>query len=239
MKKLILILCLILLPILCYAGGVMMMGGGTPAGAPPAGIDLTLDKQVGSDDGGTGTVTITKPTGTVDGDFLLAVFSVPYGKTLTTLSGWTLISTATYGYAQHAIYTYYKRASSEGANYVWQVSAASYAQGVIWRITGVVGTGSPEDCTRAYNFVDDGSTAVSSTSITTATNGAAVVQLGGTNDNYISLSSTTLTERYDNGIEVFIMGDVQASAGASGTKTGTLGTSRPFGVYLIALKPAP
>jgi len=36
MKKFILALCLILLPTLAWAAGVMMMGSGTPAAAPPA-----------------------------------------------------------------------------------------------------------------------------------------------------------------------------------------------------------
>jgi hypothetical protein len=203
-----------------------------------AAIDLTGNIQTGFADYATDLV-ITKPTGTVDNDMLVAVVIWDArSTTITPPSGWTTIATSTTAYGDWAGGCYRKRASSEGATYTWTMNSYYLAYGSIQRIPGVITTGDPLDSTTSTTASNDGGTTISSTSITTGTNNSAVIQLGVTHGDYTSLSATTLTERLDNGLWTFITGDVQATAGASGAKTGTLGVSHPWITFMISLKEA-
>lgn len=67
-------------------------------------------------------VTVTKPTGTVNGDYMLAVTHGYTGDTtFAAPSGWTLIDAYNeVGGSALRSRAYYKFASSEGASYVWQ-----------------------------------------------------------------------------------------------------------------------
>lgn len=82
------------------------------------------------------TLTITKPTGVVDNDLLVAII---YGGGLAEInsvpSGWTLIQQQTTSNALE-LSTYYKVASSEGASWQWGFDASGQVAGVVLRITG-------------------------------------------------------------------------------------------------------
>lgn len=90
-------------------------------------------------------ITINKPTGTVDGDLLIAFIAcgaTATTPTVNTLSGWTLIRTDAVTVAggatsnQHCR-SFWKIASSEGTNYAWTFSAsADEATGEIHRVNG-------------------------------------------------------------------------------------------------------
>lgn len=87
------------------------------------------------------TIVLTKPSGTVDGDLMVAVLAWDVGgsaKTLATLSGWTLIKSdpLTYGTGFAGFATYYKVASSEGASYTWTFSGTVTSWGATVRISG-------------------------------------------------------------------------------------------------------
>jgi hypothetical protein len=69
--------------------------------------------------------TISKPTGTVDGDFLLGVIYVEDDIAVTLPAGWTLIVTYDHPNTPFDIVIAYKRASSEGANWTWTHASAS------------------------------------------------------------------------------------------------------------------
>jgi hypothetical protein len=176
--------------------------------------------------------TINKPTNTADGDFLISVLQISTNITYTLPAGWTLIVDYADGNYFHTVVAY-KRASSESANWTW-VHASAGTIGFVQRITGVIATGDPEDCTRSV--LNSNGAALNWPSITTATDGAAVIGIFG--DYYSgSVASTSLTERIDiTGIGLF--SDLQATAGVSGNKTGTLtGNSAIWQTILIALRP--
>ena len=207
----------------------------TNSSTQSTGIDLALNIQHGGS-GGDYQTTVTKPTGTVDGDFLLMAVSAGNASCGTlTATGWTLITKYIYNGTDLVEHIYYKRAASEGATYTFDCNAGAYTDAIIWRITGVVTSGSPLDVAVGTNEGDG--TAISNSAIVTATNGAAVIQIIGTSNDYTTLSGTTLTERYDDGVVIAAAGSIQASAGSSGTKSGTIGTSRAWGSVLLALKP--
>lgn len=230
----ILVLLAALIPSSAVMGwGVMTMSGG--AGGAPAspGIALNLDIQHDQSEGETTTV-LPKPTGTVDGDFLLTAISIGSSRTITTLSGWTLITAYNFS-TDYRVYVWYKRASSEGTDYTWTASGGAYTEGICWRMTGVVSTGDPQDATLCI-ATGEGAT-VTATAITTATANAAVIQIISTSNDYTTLSGTTMTERYDSGVTMGVAADIQPSAESSGNKQGTLGTERTWGTVLLALKP--
>ncbi len=178
----------------------------------------------------------TKPTNTVDGDFLLAALTITGTEADPTCTGWTKIVSAVYE-TYTKIVIYYKRASSEGAS--WSFSWPSYDDGCgfVKRITGVIATGDPEDCVRSVNNADYESPMEWST-ITTATDGAAVIGIEGSGYGGCTISASTLTERIDIA-GIGMIGDVQTTAGATGEKTATFTPDvTGYVAILLALKPA-
>lgn len=105
---------------------------------------------------GSTTFTVTKPTGTVDGDFLVVVIGTASdGSTLVVSgvpSGWTLkqetVNTPTAATAR--VYIYYKIASSEGASWDWTLNtsgATHFYAGCALRISGTNQINSSDDGT--------------------------------------------------------------------------------------------
>ena len=180
--------------------------------------------------------TIAKPTGVVDGDFLLAGIYVEGDIAVTAPSGWTLIANVDHVTVAMDLWLYYKRASGEGASWLWTHSSAP-SSGWVWRLTGVVASGDPENATRSVND-QGGSATVTWNSITTATDGALVIALCSQYDTAGRFSGSTLTERLDMD-DLFVSADVQATAGATGNKTATSSESASYqSAVLLALKPA-
>ncbi len=87
-------------------------------------VSVVASNTGNANSGGTGTfsVAITKPTGTADGDLLIAHFQTSDSTlTVDTLAGWTLKdSDLTSG--NGSTYIFYKMASSEGSSYTWTVN---------------------------------------------------------------------------------------------------------------------
>ncbi len=70
-------------------------------------------------------VTLNKPTGTVDGDYLLAAFLISSGASVSAVpSGWTQDYTTAIGGAQR-FYVYKKLASGEPASWSWTLSTST------------------------------------------------------------------------------------------------------------------
>jgi len=103
----------------------------------------------------TGTsMVINKPTGTVDGDLMIAYFSAAVsGNTMTTLAGWTAISQLNTNDQSHF---FYKVASSEGSNYTWSHWNANNNAiiGTICTFRNTAQT-SPYEIVTAYDSVSD------------------------------------------------------------------------------------
>lgn len=195
-------------------------------------IDLTLQYATtayGSRDN----TSVTAPTGTTSGDFLLASLYIE-SDTAVSATGWTLIVRLNHSSSVMNQYVYYRRATGSGDNFATTHSSAA-TEGYVKRITGVVATGDPEDCTRS---TAEGVDNVTAGSITTATDGAALVMLA---SNYQggAWSSSDITERIDITGQSWLGADVQATAGASGTKTADSVNGTNYCATLIALKPNP
>jgi hypothetical protein len=95
-----------------------------------------VESQASNTASSTTSLTITKPTGTVEGNLLVAFVSISISGDIATVpSGWTAYdASATYG-NYHA---YYKEAgASEGADYTWGDGSSCDWVGVIFRVSGV------------------------------------------------------------------------------------------------------
>lgn len=200
-------------------------------------IDVSLEYNLKN--GGAGTTvntTVTKPTNTVDGDFLLALIYIE-SPTIAADSpaGWTLINETMAGDSSFRNILYYKRASGEGASWTWTHSSA-FTAAFVKRFTGVVASGDPEDTTRSTNSGNNNTPIW--TGITTNTNGAALLGIEGFYNGTSRRSASTLTERIDD-VDIFLQADLQATAGSTGNLTATdSDTGDQWVTQFIALKPA-
>lgn len=245
MKRWLSTLALLAAALLCTGATIHIPGPLVPAAA---GGSINLG-QAFSNFSSSGTVTdigpITKPAGTVDGDFLLGIFvarddaaAVP----ITLPSGWTSIVEVTDpGFRVATTHVAYRRASSEPSTYTATHAAALVNAGVIWRLTGVVGSGDPESGTRSVVHDNVGGFSWSATGMTTANNNAAVISIRVHRNIAITASNMQMngvacTERIDVD-KIAICADILATAGATGTFTGDDTQDNDRTLVVFALKP--
>ena len=189
-------------------------------------------------------VSITKPTGTVEGDVMVAnIYGVGSDTiTVTPPSEWMLVSETSV--SGQIMATYFKVAgASEPSSFSWSVTGGLQNQGGITTYYGV-DTSNPID---SYsNQSNSASTSYTAPSVTTTVDNAMLVgafgAVAGGNPDTVTPPSE-FTERYDvgqnnDGPACLESSDyVQASAGASGDKVATGQSGVNIG-HLIALKPA-
>jgi len=188
-----------------------------------------------------GNLTITKPTGTADGDILVAVcYNEISAAAWTAPAGWAQWGTGQAVYNANAwINAYWKRAASEGASWQFNISTT-------WRViavaafSGALATGDPIDVGPTGAGANDTTPAVATQ--TTITDNAMMLALHG-NYNGAPLtgiaSGTTLAQGpYLGGTEIWYA--AKTPAGASGATTWThesLGNGQ-WASYHLAIKPA-
>ncbi len=181
--------------------------------------------------------TMSAPANVAVGNFLLAALTKWDNAATTPPGGWASIQKLNHSYGHSVELFYYRYAS--GASWEW-VHGNTSTIGFVWRFTGVVASGDPEDCAGTENE-SGGTDPLSCASITTATAGACLVQVFTGSDDTITWSSETLTERFENtsgANSIAACADLQAGAGASGAKAGTPSGWAAGLSVLIALKPA-
>lgn len=113
------------------------------------------------------TATVTKPTGTVDNDIMVAGVSITTAVAITAPAGWT-IAYSKIGSANSS-YVFWKRASSEGANFAFTWSGNANAVATVSSYQNAVTTGSP------FDFISGNA----NTSTTAWTTGAGTIQGSG------------------------------------------------------------
>ena len=205
---------------------------------PPMAINPSLAVAVAATFDYRTNTTLSKPTGTVDGDFLLAAITVGApDQTVTAPAGWTQIGSTVTITGRNNLQIYYKRASSEGTDWTWTHSY-SVSGGAVWRLTGVVASGDPQDATLNSTTVEYGPTGITNSSITTGTDGALVVQIACVYYQAEDITSHTMTLRANCDDHITMSGDLQTTAGATGTKTVGFAGYQYAISFLIAIKPA-
>lgn len=185
--------------------------------------------------GGVSALAINKPTGTVDGDIMVAVMANGNGTTWTGDTGWTeIIDQGAHPYLRAA----YKVASSEGSSY-------SFTGGTGTK-TGFIATfrGFQYDTVSSSvtTLLGDGSLAITGI---TAAGGILIAAYAMPSGNTLQTSSTpsgmlSLAAASSAGVTDIFGYWQQIAAGATGTRSSTLGDSSGTfnnGGILIALKP--
>lgn len=180
------------------------------------------------------------PSGTLDGDIMVAFVSISNTTTvLTDATGWTFLEETLPGATQR-IRSYWRRAASEPASYTWSISPSAAFGVAVSSIRDCLASGTPIDGSVTENT---GATATATaTGITTANNNTMLV-MGAHALGTRSYSASTLTECHDTvgealtGPSTFVAAGIQASAGASGNKDATLSSSSSWGAQLVAIKP--
>ena len=112
-------------------------------GTPSASLAFRASNQAS----GTGTsAVVTKPAGTIDDDIMIAIVTHREQNNITAPAGWSnLANQSASAPVAHFTGVYWKRASSEGADYTFTWAASSLYRAVIASFSGAITTGSPFD----------------------------------------------------------------------------------------------
>lgn len=183
---------------------------------------------------------IAKPTGTVDGDAMVAIVNANNSATITPPAGWTLINTVD-PVTEATISTYYKKASSEGSDYTFTIGSSERTSGGIISFSGSF----------ASNFIDvssvnsatGGTDAPRASSVTTTVANTMLVYLSSYDNSdtapvYTIAAGITQAVQTTGASKTIIGYKSQAAAGATGTINTTWDGSSSYycGNHLIAIK---
>lgn len=194
---------------------------------------------------GSNTLTINKPADTADADIMLAFvagFDSDGTPTLSAPAGWTQIATRTNTGILKRYSCWWKRASGEGASYDFTkngTASNAFMSGFIASASGCAAGGDPVNVySNEVYIVND--TTIRAAGVTTTLDDCLLVFLGSQGAT-VRCSFSTLTERLDttpSNESLYCATGLQASAGASGDKDGTLASSSTQKhAFLVALSP--
>jgi hypothetical protein len=199
---------------------------------------MTAQWQSFASDSGTvgGDPTVTKPTGTVDGNLLIAYTIATAGNTITAPAGgatWNLHAVSLGVNAR----LWWKIASGEPANYTFVNSGAGNSQVVVVRVTNF-NAANPIDV--ASGFSGTGTLVIPS--VTPTGPDRLLLQLVAKNSNTTFTGPGTATERWDALAGGFgsAGGDEVVGAAATGTRTWTPSSANvtPGVGFMVAINPA-
>ncbi len=185
---------------------------------------------------GATTITINKPTGTVDKDLMVALVSIRGTATVTAPVGWVQVVNSAYSFYLRKTVWYKVATASEPANYQWTFSASTAAAGGIASFYGV-------RTTNPVNIADTtpqtaNSNTVTATSVTTTENDALALALFTDRIDTAFTPAAGMTERFESrstgggGISVALDSMIQLTAGATGNKTSTVTSARNSGTQV-------
>ena len=179
---------------------------------------------------GSTSLTITKPAGAVEKDLLVALVSVRNNGTVTAPTGWTQVVNSAYSFYLRKSVWYKVAGASEPANYTWTFGTSGAAAGGISAFYGIKTSTAPGPLNVADTTPQTANSGtVTATSITTTTNNALVLAFFTARNNTTFTQAAGMTELYEvgasGGIDIATDSMIQVTAGATGNKTSTLGTS--------------
>ena len=171
-------------------------------------------------------LTLTKPTGTVDNDILIAWITKETTTTPGIPTGWTLIPNQAGVANSRSCHKYWKRASSEGASWTWTF-ASTWRTGYVSAYSGGETSGDPLDPASPTAMSESASASTLATpSQTTTVANVMLIASGyhilGFSAGWVAPAGMTDRVEFQNcsGYDV-----LQAGIGASGTKTIDSGAS--------------
>ena len=218
----------------------MVVAAFKPSNAPVALLSVS------SNSANANTVTVTKPSGTADGDYLVATAGTR-GGTCSAPAGWTSVGEVTYDTNRSTVF--YRIASSEGASYIFTNNGG--ASGIAVGITAITGAATGTAPTYAGQANASSSTATAPT-ITPAANSLIMLVCSGNSSSIsfsapaIATSDPGLTEQYEShapnnggdGVATVLATGVRAQATATGSGTMTMSGAQTSAGQLVSVAPA-
>jgi PKD repeat protein len=189
-------------------------------------------------------VTLTRPSGLLDGDVLVANIDADANPTMSAVpAGWTAVTGALTDTTYARVFSYYHvvaGAAAEPSSYVFRLSAAERWGGGITAFHGVDGT-TPFDTGAATKVITSSATSIVVPAVTTSTPGAMLV--GGVGVNSLTTTLTPpsgWTEAWeaDGGQDADLAYRAMPVAGATGTSAWTPSVGNSGAGWVRALKPA-
>lgn len=209
--------------------------------AAPAGVGGIAFRNSASSSGlADTTITMAKPTGTADGDLMIAVIgSSSQTPTMTTAAaGWTAYSWSPVdGATDSRLWVYWKIASSEGASWDWVMSAGGQFVWGAASYSGVNGVAPNDNSAGASNA---SATDHTTPTITTNVTNTMIVAVFCSDQAGAATWSSAMDERFDLQDGQFValaLYDAAQAAAGTVSKTATASTSDIAAVAIIALKP--
>jgi len=181
----------------------------------------------------TASLVINKPTGTVEGDIMVALYGSNSGVTWASASGWTEVIDQ--GAAPSLSVAYKVAGASEDANYTFTSSVSRFLSGAILTFRGA-----------AYDVVGSvaTNTTMTASAITLSSNSSAIIAGffdNGTSRTWSNPTSGLISAATDsdaNAPSFAIYYQLNVSSGSTGSKTATpSGTNNPASI-LVGLKPS-
>ena len=185
-------------------------------------------------------VTVVKPSGTVENDILLACLYLENQEAVTPPSGFAELTGAggtQVGYTpDYDVHIFWKRAgASEPANYTFSWTTSNWR--TIWmaRCDGTIASGDPTD---PESFLASATSSLSMTApgVTTTVDDTLILFCGTNGDSRTVTPPSGMTERIEFS-NVYLATVAQTSAGATGDKTATLSDTSWNTGSLVVLKP--
>lgn len=222
--------------------GLITVAGSTSTGSVTAGASTTSNAGTA-----TSTVSLTKPSGVVNGDILIAQITADQLPSIsTTPSGWSAlpgVPALSIGSGAR-VFTYYHKvvtASSEPSSWSWQLSAAQKWGGGVTVYHGVSAT--TPFSGNGTSKVDSSyaATSLAVPGVTTANSGSMVVSgLGCDCSSFTASPPSGSTKPWEATAGQYASEAyaAKASAGSTGALTWTFGTARGVAGWAIALQPA-
>lgn len=201
--------------------------------------------------GGAGTtITITKPTGTVDGDFLVAHIIADGNVSFTPPAGWTTLKEHNSGAHKQGIY--WKFASGEGASWAWTLGSSETFIGGVVRVSGANALNPISLVTVGFDVVSTSAATAVLPSITTEIENTLLLHMLGCDKDVATPvltapggSETVLYDLEQGGTEGVLAamawedGPTTVGGAATGTKTWTANdTEEDLGI-IVAINPNP
>jgi RHS repeat-associated protein len=213
--------------------------GRTVTSAPTATIAYRASATANNGNSGSTTIAINKPSGTQNGDVLIASIVVKPAS-IAPPSGWSLIARAeSSGNIVTATY-WHVAASGDPANWTWTFSSTAVAVAAISGYSGV-DPNNPIDAT-ATSTINSAGTAHTAPSVVTTTANEQLINVFGVDNGPSFTPPSGSTERVDtaNGTKAAIeVADANiATAGSTGTRTATSSSQAKSADQTIALRRA-
>ena len=193
---------------------------------------------------GATSVTMQVPSGTAVGDLLFADVDADGTAAVTPPAGWTQLVAAA-GFTTYSVFHYRVATAADvaGASYVWTLGSSRKAVG---RMLSYVGANSTTIGTAATNGANSGTTITFNSVTTTAAN--SLVVLGAVTRNGSGAESLTPPASTNTRVNLATSGTgsqvrgytgdfIQAAAGATGNKTGSISPSNAWATAMLRVAP--